>query len=89
MHSNYTPIFLSLLKDAVVTLDLKKGSILTNKIDYIEIIIRPGRLKVANHIYDAVRNVMIPTRKPELSSFTGFVTTSTSLFRVLPASGHC
>lgn len=55
-----------LLKDAGETLKGHKCAFSTNGIDYLGSITRPGRLKVAHHTADAIRELKTPTAVREL-----------------------
>lgn len=68
---NYARLVFSLIKEAVVTPILKKCALFTNTIDYLEQIIRPGRLSAAVYNTDAIRDLNIITTKTEPPSLTG------------------
>lgn len=70
-HTNHTLLVLSLLKRAGVALKLKTCAFFMNQIDYVGLVVRPGRLKVANDIIDSVSASNIPTTQNELRSFVG------------------
>lgn len=63
---------LQLLKDAGVTLKLQKWAFFKNGIYYLDYIIWPVRLKVANHTKKAVRELKTPTAVTEVRSFLRF-----------------
>lgn len=56
------------LKDADVALKPQKYAFSTNRTDYLDHIISPSRLEVANHIADAIRELEIPITVPQLQS---------------------
>lgn len=60
---------LQLLSDCEVTLKLKKCSFVTDTVDYLRYIIRPGNLEVATQTSDAIRDFKEPCNVAELSSF--------------------
>ena len=70
-HIDHVRSVLSLLADAGVTLKLKKCFFFTDKIDYLGHVIRPGKLQIAEHTTDAIRQLQAPTNLTELRSFLG------------------
>lgn len=69
-HINYILPVLSLLKEAGVTLMLKKCAAFRKEVKYCEPVARRGRLKVANYTSDAISDLKMPTKLTKLSSFT-------------------
>lgn len=65
------------LKDAGVRRTLKKCAFFRNCIVNLPHVIKPGRLKVANHATDAIRKLEVTTTVTERRSFLGLI----SVFR--------
>lgn len=55
-HMKRTRSVLRLLKDAAVTLQ-QKSVFFTNRIEYLGLVIKHGKLEVANHTADAIRKI--------------------------------
>lgn len=60
---------LIVLKASNVTLKLKKQACFTNRIDYLDFVIKSGRHEVTNHRADAIRELKIPTKVIALRSY--------------------
>lgn len=60
-HKSHVCIVLSLLCKAAFTLNLKKGKLFTEKIDYLRHVIRLQRLEPADHTTDTVCDLKLPT----------------------------
>lgn len=60
---------LTLLRNAGVTLKLRKCEFFTNSIDFLGHVIRPGQLEVSSHTVDVIRDLKPPTNFTELRSF--------------------
>lgn len=67
-HIHHARSVLRLLKDAGVVIKLKKYASFPNSIHYLRHVIKPGKLKVANHTVDAIRKIPIPTTMTNLES---------------------
>lgn len=70
-HFKHTGIVLCLLQRAGEAIKLKNCPFLTNIIDYLGYIIRPGRLKVGGYTVDAICQPRTPTKVIERRSFSG------------------
>jgi len=57
------------LRDAGVTLNLKKCTGFSDEVEYIGHIVRPGRLHVHNKNVDALKHAKFPTTKTQLKRF--------------------
>lgn len=63
---------LTFLRDAGVTLKLKKCNLFTETIDFLGIVTRLRRLETASHTTDAMKGIMAPRNVNELKSFLSF-----------------
>lgn len=70
-HIKHTGVVSRLFKDAGVALKVPNSAFLTNKVDYLGHVIWSGRLIVASHSSDAVRERKTPYTVTELQSFVG------------------
>lgn len=57
---NYRRWVLCIFKEDRLTTKLKEFSFATNRIDYVDRVIKSGKLTVANHTADAIRNAEVP-----------------------------
>lgn len=70
-YINHTGMVLWLRRDAGVPFKLKKCAFFTNRIDYLDHIIWPGRLEVANQTAVATHELKTPTIDSEPRFFLG------------------
>lgn len=54
-------MFLILLKEPGVTLELKRCAFFTSGTNYLGHAIKPGEFKVTNHTVDDIRKLEVPT----------------------------
>lgn len=62
---------MTLLRDARVTLKLKKRVLFKSSINYPGHVIWPRDFRTASHTFDAIRKLKSPTTVTELKSFFG------------------
>lgn len=70
-HLDHVYSVLQLLKDAGVTLQLKKCQFFTDNVDYLGHVIRPGKLQVADKTTEAIEGLKPPTTVTGIRSFLG------------------
>ena len=70
-HVDHVREVLTVLKEAVFSLKLKKCRFFAKSVDYLENFIRPGPLEVATKNTEALRCFKEPTSQTELRSFLG------------------
>jgi hypothetical protein len=70
-HIQHVEEILSLLKQAGVSLKLKKCHFFQSSVDYLGHIIYPGKLAVANKNIESIRKAIFPTTRTQLRSFLG------------------
>lgn len=73
-----------------IMLKFKKCQLFTVETDYLGYLIRPGRLELASHTMEAIRDVKLPQKVTELESFfdlcNDYDALSPTLYRLLPES---
>ena len=70
-HLNHVNEILTLLRNAGVTLKLKKCDFFRNKVNYLGHVITPGKLSVATKNMEAFAEAKFPTNITQLRSFLG------------------
>lgn len=70
-HVEHVRAVLQVLKDAVLSLKLKKCHFFTGAVDYLGHVIRPGLLEVATKNTEALKGFQQPRTQTELRSFIG------------------
>lgn len=70
-HIHHTQEILTLLKNAEVTLKLRKCQVFTEIIDCLGNVIRPRRIEIASYTKDAITGSQEPTNITEIRSFQG------------------
>lgn len=68
-HIEHVRQVLTLFNDAGMMLILKKSKFFTDQINYLAHVIKTGKLQVADHTADAIRDLKTPTTIMEVRSF--------------------
>jgi len=64
-HFKDVDVVLTRLSEAGVTLNLEKGTWLSDEVEYLGHIVRPGQLHVYNTNFDALKHASFPTTKTQ------------------------
>lgn len=59
-HIAHEKVFSTHVEETEVTLKLNKCAFCTNQMKYVSLVMKPGRLEVANHTADTVCDLSVP-----------------------------